>query len=73
MYAMFLMTYTLFNGAVSYMAPQAVGHYDTLASCQQAAKEADYQNVKSANEIRFALLCLNSGLDGDNIKTTKQP
>ena len=73
MYAMFLMTYTLFNGYTSYMAPQVVGRYDTLASCQQAVKEADFENVKSANEIRFAFLCLNSGSEADNAKLAKQP
>ncbi len=71
MYAMFLMTYTLFNGSITYITPQVVGRFDTLASCQQAVKEADFQNVKSANEIRFAFMCLNSGLEDDGAKMAK--
>ena len=73
MYVMLLMTYTLFNGNAAYMAPQPVGHFDTLVQCQQAAKEADFQNVKSANEIRFGFMCLNSGLSSESGKADKQP
>ena len=70
---MFLITYTLFNGSISYIAPQVVGRFDTLALCQQAVKEAEFDNVKSANEIRFAFMCLNSGLEGSDAKIAKQP
>ena len=73
MYAMFLMTYTLFNRYTAYMAPQVIGRYDTLVSCQEAVKEADFQNVKNANEIRFAFLCVNSGQGDEATRVATQP